>query len=88
MSQIQGTQRANNLKDTINLRRVKKQPVLDAHMTEQAVQDTTRLVLTRQLGLKQIVKGLGQWRLQSEDESKCWVCNHTNSVLIFWNTEL
>ena len=45
------------------------------------------LVLTRQMGHKNEMPGLAQWRVRDRDYSKqsCWICDQEIYCLIFWS---
>ena len=54
-------------------------------MTEQAISDSVnKMIFERQLGHKEELPGSGQWRMLTEANQKCWLCNNHIYTLVFW----
>lgn len=50
--------------------------------------DARDMSISRILGHKQDIPGSGQWRMTTEMQKTCWVCNHSQYVALFWNEDI
>ena len=43
-----------------------------------------KMIITRQLGLKHVMPGTGQWQIATDKKAECWRCGQHILALFLW----
>lgn len=77
---------ADEMQETIRLKAIMKTLRDNEQKLDIPTIEKTKLILTRNIGLKGFGMGLGQWRVNTLDHQDCYVCRLHMPCFIFWSS--